>query len=203
MKKLLLALGAGVLMSVAASATTVTYNTVSSQLCVGSGGCGVSTQTIGGGSGVVVAFSPLTSSTVDASPTTFGSFGSVDISCVGGGTACGSQSLAGLVLTITVTQSVPSGGSGSIGGGTITGSISGTASSAVINWSNGTSVTIGNIMYSVANNPLALVPVTTNNGITSVQAIITDQTVPEPSTYLLISGSLLGLGLMRKRLKKS
>ena len=79
---------------------------------------------------------------------------------------------------------------------------SGSASSAVINWSNGTSVQIGNIRYSVANNPLALVPVTTNNGVTSVQAIITDTTVPEPSTYMLISGSLVGLGLMRKRLKK-
>jgi hypothetical protein len=72
----------------------------------------------------------------------------------------------------------------------------------VISWSNGSSTTIGNIRYAVANNPLALVPVTTNNGITSVQAIITDQTIPEPSTYMLISGSLLGLGLMRKRLKK-
>jgi hypothetical protein len=200
MKKLLLALGAGVLMSVAASATTVTYNTSSSTLCVGSGACGVSSQTIGGS--VLVAFTPLSTSTVDANPTTFGSFGSVDISCVGGGTACGSQSLAGLVLNITITQSVPSSGQSSIPGGTITGSISGTASSAVISWSNGSSTTIGNIRYAVANNPLALVPVTTNNGITSVQAIITDQTIPEPSTYMLISGSLLGLGLMRKRLKK-
>lgn len=199
MKKLLLVLGAGVLMSVAASATTVTYNTTSSQLCVGAGSCGVSQQTIGN---VNIAFTPLSSSTVDANPTTFGSFGSVDISCVGGGSACTSQSLAGLVLTITISQSVPSSGTGSIPGGTITGSISGSASSAVINWSNGTSVQIGNIRYSVANNPLALVPVTTNNGVTSVQAIITDTTVPEPSTYMLISGSLVGLGLMRKRLKK-
>ncbi|BDC49081.1 hypothetical protein F183_A13970 [Bryobacterales bacterium F-183] len=202
MKKLLLALGAGVLMSVAASATTVTYSTTSSQLCVGSGSCGVNFQEIGGGTGVRVAFSPLASSTVDANPITFGSFGSVDISCVAGGTACGNQSLAGLVLTITITQTVPSAGSGSITSGNITGTISGTASNAVITWAGIPAVTIGQIRYSVVNNPLALVPPTTNNGITSIQAQITDQTIPEPSTYLLISGSLLGLGLMRKRLKK-
>ena len=151
------------------------------------------------GSSVTVTFSPIASSTVLAQPTTFGSFGELIISCVGGGTACGSQSLGGLNLYINVGQSSPSMGNGSIPGGVIVGSVSGTASNATITWPVANSVTIGDIKYSIANNPLALVPPSVNAGVTSVQAIISDQTVPEPSTYAMLASGLLGLGLLGRR----
>jgi PEP-CTERM motif len=196
MNKLLLTSGLAALLSVAAQASTVTYNTSASQLCIGASGCGVATQTIGS---VSVTFNPIASSTVLAEPTTFGSFGELIISCVGGGTACGSQSLAGLNLYINVAQSAPSVGNGSIPGGVIVGSVSGTASSATITWPLANSVTIGDTKYSIANNPLALVPPSVNGGVTSVQAIISDQTVPEPSTYAMLASGLIGLGLVRRR----
>lgn len=197
----------GLMAAGSAFAGTITFNTTSSQLCVGASGCGVSTQTIGGGSGIIVTFNPIASSTVDASPTTFGSFGELDIDCVGGGTACGSQSLAGLNLFINITQTVPTAGSASISGGVIAGSISGTASSATITWSVPNAVSVGNVSYSVLNTPLGLVPPSVNSGVTSIQAQITDNTrpteeVPEPSTYALISAGLLGIGLLRNRLSR-
>lgn len=202
MKKLLLLGGLMALSSLSALAGTVTYSTSSSQLCVGAAGCGVATQTIGGGTGVTVTFTPVASSTVLANPTTFGSFGEIVVSCVGGGTACGGQSLAGLNLFINIAQTVPSAGNASISGGVITGSISGTASSATITWSVPNGVNIGVINYSVLNNPLGLVPPSVNNGTTSVQALISDTTVPEPSTYVMMSAALVGLGLLRKRASK-
>ena len=198
MKPLLLMGAMLALSSLSAFAGTVTYSTSTSQLCVGASGCGVGTQTIGGS--VSVTFNPITSSSVLADPATFSSFGEIVISCVGGGSACSSQSLAGLNLFLNIVQTVPTAGIASISAGVITGSISGAGSSAVITWSVPNAVSIGSVSYSLFNNQLSLVPPSTG-GTTSIQGVITDSPVPEPSTYALIfQARLLGLGLLRKRL---
>ena len=54
----------------------------------------------------------------------------------------------------------------------------------------------------IADNPLSLVPSSTNNGMTSVQANLVTSTytapVPEPSTILLFAATAVGLGLRRQ-----
>lgn len=198
MKSLSLIVGVVCLFAVTATAAPVTYSTVNSQLCVGATGCGVLSQTIGGV--LSISFNPIASSTVLAEPATFGSFGEFVIACVGGGTACGTQSLAGLNLYLNIAQSAPTAGFGAMVAGVLTGSISGTASSAVVTWATPNAVSIGTVQYSVLNNPLGLVPPSVNGGVTSVQALITDSgAVPEPSTMILMGAGLAGLGWMRRR----
>lgn len=190
-------LAAGALFASDAGAATVTYSTTSSQLCVGASGCGVQSQTIGGANGVRIVYTPVASSTVNANPTTGGSFGSLTISCVAGGTACGNQSLAGLNLFINISQTLPNVANGSIAGGVIAGTISGTASNATITWPTVNAALIGGIIYSVANNPLDLVPPSVFNGVTSIQARISE--VPVPAALPLMLAGLAGLSFARKR----
>lgn len=180
MKQLLLVFALLATVAGPAAAGPVTYSTTSSQLCIGASGCGVASQTVGGGSGLTVTYNPVASSTVNAP--SFVGFGSLVVSCVGGGTACGGQSLAGMNLYIVVSQSVPSGGSGSLSGGVITGNISGTASGAQITWSVPNTLTIGGVSYAVQDLPLSLVPPSTNAGETTIQGRVTDTTSTTTST---------------------
>jgi len=175
-------------------AASVTYSTSSSQLCIGASGCATNTQTLGGGSGVTITYNPVASATVNAAPSTSGSLGSIVVSCVGGGTACGSQSLAGMNLYINIAQTAPTAGSGSISGGVMTGSISGTASSATITWASPAG-TIGNITYAVTSTPLGLVPASVNGGSNALTGSVTDNTYVSAVPTLSQAG-LIGLILL-------
>lgn len=175
MKLRLLVLLAAVSYAALAEAATVTYSTTTSQLCIGASGCGVATQTIGGGSGVTVTFNPVASNTVNANPTTFASLGTLQVSCVGGGTACGGQSLAGMNLYINLSQTVPSAGFGSFVGGVMKGTLSGTASSASITWSVPNTVTIGSIYYAILPTTSGLPPVSTGGGQMTIMGAISTQ----------------------------
>jgi hypothetical protein len=150
----------------------VTFSTGASQVCVGASGCGSAEQVIGGT--LRVQYRTLAPSTVNVSGQSFASLGEIVISCVGGGTACGNQSLAGLNVFIIVSQSAPAVGSAAFPGGVIAGSIRGTASNATITWSVPNTIGIGATTYAIANNPLALVPPSANGGVTTIQAQITD-----------------------------
>jgi hypothetical protein len=157
--------------------------------------------TIGGGTGINVQFAPITSSTVNPNPNSFGSFGELVISCVGGGTACGMQSLSGLNLYVNVNQTAPTIGSATMLAGAISGNVSGTMSSASILWPIPTAVQIGAVRYSVLNSSLGIVPPSTNHGVTSIQALITNTAivVPEPSTVMLLGAGLLALVFLPRR----
>jgi len=206
MKKIFVLFAACALSALTASAITVQYGTSGTFSCTdvaGSvSGCNSATIQFGTlpGTGIQMAFQGLpTTTTVNA--TTSASLGDIVVSCIGGGTACASQNIpVSLTLTINVTQILPSaGGPVGIPAGSIVGAVSGTSNSAVITWPGNNTINIGVISYRVANNPLNLVPPSSQGGDTSVQGVITDNSVPEPATFGMFGAALIGLGLLRRR----
>lgn len=206
-----------------AMATTITYSTTGALSCGGNanctgGGTSVQVASTSGNATVTISFNGLTNQSVNTAggppETTFGSFGSIVVTCAG--TQCGSNGagniplLTGLGLIINISQTVPGAGSTAIPVGSISGGINGSTSSASIAWLSGTTaptITAGGfiVTYAVSNTPLNLTPLTSNTGTTSVQAAISDTptggTTPEPTSLLLFGSGFLALGLVARARK--
>jgi hypothetical protein len=168
-----------------AHANSVTFDTTGAF-----NGSGNSISFGSGGNTLQITFTGVSTVNLNDTPFTFTSLGQFQTVTAGTGATITSST----PFSLTITQSAPTSGTADLVA-TLDGAIQQNQSSGLVTFST-TSVTIGSDTYAVSNNPLPLVPPSTNNGITSVQARVSGPAgnVPDGGkTALLLGAGLLAL----------
>jgi hypothetical protein len=132
---------------------------------------------------------------VFASPFTFASLGTIRTAGF-----TGFEDLSGTTLTITVNQTLPGPANTAAFSTTITGTISGTASTAIIDFAGIQEVTISSVLYKNTQETYQLVPQSTASGATTIQGSV--EVVPEPGTTLLLSTGFAVIALAGRKLRR-
>lgn len=196
--------------SMTASAVNVTYSTAVNWNCNGVSNCAVSGNdlTI---NDLILRYMPNTGNTVNAPAApgfTGANFGDLIALCAGGGDCSALTDISGVLITVTVNQTVPFVQStqflGQLGG-----QISNTqslspalATFAPLNTSitDGSTITVNYFLQQPSSPVNGYILNTINdNSPTSFQGAINTESVPEPSTIALIGLGLLAVGLRRRK----
>lgn len=187
------ALGIAVMLLPTARATNVVFNTDG---CFGSSCTPASASSVTSG-GATIQFNSDSTGALGVDTPTFDDLGTFTTE----GTI-GSGSFSAEPFTLTVTQTAPPGGTGTLSA-SISGTLSVSGSTAIVTFSTPTSVTLDGVTYSLilsditGPNQLSLNPPNVDSGVTNIEANITS--VPEPVTTGVIGGALALMALVVRR----
>jgi hypothetical protein len=112
--------------------------------------------------------------------------------------------LDGVSFELMITQTEPTSGS-SIFTALLSGHITAKNNADAVVTFNQPSVMIGGVEYALSSTSYGIVPVNTNNGVTTIQAMVSTSVTatPEPATLLLLGSGLAGVGLIGLRRRQS
>lgn len=203
-----------------ANAAVIGYTTSGVFQCNGLAGCAAAgnVATVGG---LTVTYNGQPSTSVTAAPTAAANYGNITVS---GATNTALTALNNLLLVMTVNQTNPYAQNNGSFTGIVTGSVGLTAGSStgfasICFIANACANQVESIVYSsgapsityrlqTPANPAAppangyAIRATAIGGTpdsTTFQGSVTDNTVPEPTTYLMLVSGLFGMGLIGRR----